>query len=89
MWVISPCFLQALQQRHLIDERWCDLRIPESQEGSSGRSEDCKIFVARLSELITEEDLKEHFGKFGEVTDVFYPKTPFKGFAFVSFVEAK
>ena len=47
-----------------------------------------KIFVARLSETITADDLKEHFEKFGPVTDVYIPK-PFRSFAFVTFQESK
>ena len=43
-----------------------------------------KIFVDRLSETITPDDLKEHFEKFGPVTDVYIPK-PFRSFAFVTF----
>ncbi len=51
-------------------------------------SASCKIFVARLSESITADDLKEHFEKFGAVTDVYIPK-PFRAFAFVTFQESK
>ena len=40
--------------------------------------------MARLSETITADDLKEHFEKFGPVTDVYIPK-PFRSFAFVTF----
>ena len=47
-----------------------------------------KIFVSRLSETITADDLKEHFEKFGPVTDVYIPK-PFRSFAFVTFQESK
>ena len=35
---------------------------------------------------MTAEDLREYFGKFGEVTDVFIPK-PFRAFAFVTFLD--
>ena len=43
-----------------------------------------KIFVARLSETITADDLKVFFEKFGPVTDIYTPK-PFRSFAFVAF----
>lgn len=33
-----------------------------------------------------KEDLSEYFGKYGEVADVFFPQTPFRGFAFLTFV---
>ena len=59
--------------------------VPESQELKHAKaSSSCKIFVARLSETITADDLKEHFEKFGPVTDVYIPK-PFRSFAFVTF----
>lgn len=45
-----------------------------------------KIFVARCTEDITNEDLKEYFEEFGDVTDTFIPK-PFRAFAFVTFTD--
>lgn len=45
-----------------------------------------KIFVGHCTEDITEDDLSDYFGKYGEVTDSFIPK-PFRGFAFVTFNE--
>jgi hypothetical protein len=78
--------------RHLIDERWCDVKFPDSQlqqvEVVRKKEDQCKIFVARISETIKADDLREHFDQFGQVTDVFYPE-PFRSFAFVTFVEAK
>jgi TAR DNA-binding protein 43 len=44
------------------------------------------VFVGRCTEDITADDLKDYFGKFGEVTDVFIPK-PFRAFAFVTFLD--
>jgi hypothetical protein len=41
-----------------------------------------KIFVGRVTENITKEDLMEHFNNFGQVTDVYIPN-PFRHFAFV------
>ena len=76
---------KVLLTRHMIQERWCDVKVPESQELKHAKaSSSCKIFVARLSETITADDLKEHFEKFGPVTDVYIPK-PFRSFAFVTF----
>jgi len=80
---------KVLLTRHMIQERWCDVKVPESQELKHAKvSSSCKIFVARLSETITADDLKEHFEKFGPVTDVYIPK-PFRSFAFVTFQESK
>lgn len=80
---------KVLLTRHMIKERWCDVKVPESQELKNARATaSCKIFVARLSESITTDDLRQHFDKFGEVTDIYIPK-PFRAFAFVTFHDSK
>jgi len=45
-----------------------------------------KIFVARCTEDLTNDDLRSYFEEFGEVVDVFIPK-PFRAFAFVTFAD--
>ena len=76
---------KVLLTRHMVQDRWCDVKVPESQELKTAKTNaSCKIFVSRLSETITADDLKEHFEKFGPVTDVYIPK-PFRSFAFVTF----
>ena len=106
--------MRVLAQRHMIDGRWCDVKIPNSkvslflwvqqfkhvniqfaclyrkatvllQEGNV-QQVPCKVFVGRCTDDMTAEDLREYFGKFGEVTDVFIPK-PFRAFAFVTFLD--
>lgn len=83
---------KVLLQRHMIDGRWCDIKIPDSKQQEKGRKKDdkssCKIFVGRVSETLTAEDLKDHFETFGQVTDVYIP-TPHRQFAFVQFSESK
>merc|ERR1719427_293786 len=82
---------KVLQQRHMIDGRWCDIKIPDSQDRKNGTGKDkssCKIFVGRVTESLTKEDLREHFNSFGFVTDVYIP-TPFRQFAFVQFSESR
>merc|ERR1719481_674487 len=76
---------RVLSQRHMIDGRWCDVKIPNSKEGQVQRVP-CKVFVGRCTEDMTGDDLKEYFSKFGEVTDVFIPK-PFRAFAFITFLD--
>jgi len=78
---------KVISQRHLIDGRWCDVRVPNSKGGDMNSEVSKKIFVGRVSEELTKADLKEYFSKFGEVTDVFIPK-PHRGFAFVSFCDS-
>jgi len=76
---------KVVAQRHNIDGRWCDVRIPNSKGGDSEVSK--KIFVGRVAEEVTKQDLKDYFSQFGEVTDVFVPK-PHRAFAFVTFADA-
>ena len=82
--------MQVLLQRHMIDGRWCDIKIPDSQDKREGNKDksSCKIFVGRVTENLTKEDLRDHFEAFGQVTDVYIP-TPFRQFAFVQFSESK
>lgn len=80
---------KVLLQRHLIQERWCDVKVPDSQQLKINKQAvSCKVFVGGITEGITADDLKEHFETFGAVTDIYVPK-PFRSFAFVNFVESK
>ena len=74
----------------MIDGRWCDLKVPDSQDKKDGKPDksSCKIFVGRVTENLSKEDLRDHFEAFGQVTDVYIP-TPFRQFAFVQFSECK
>lgn len=45
-----------------------------------------KVFIGRVTENITGEDLRNYFCKFGEIIDVYTPK-PFRAFAFLSFAD--
>lgn len=78
---------KLLSMRHFIDGRWCDVRIPLSKaEAEATRQAHLsrKIFVGRLPDDITTDDLRNHFSEYGTLTDVFIPK-PFRNFAFVTF----
>jgi len=77
--------MRVLAQRHMIDGRWCDVKIPNSKEGQV-QQVPCKVFVGRCTEDMTADDLKDYFSNYGEVTDVFIPK-PFRAFAFVTFLD--
>ncbi|KAH7299070.1 hypothetical protein KP509_25G071400 [Ceratopteris richardii] len=50
-----------------------------------------KIFVGKLPSETTTEDLRQYFGNFGRISDVFLPKDPkgrgHRGFAFVTFMD--
>lgn len=77
--------LRVLGQRHNIEGRWCEVKVPNSKEGSV-QQVPCKVFVGRCTEDLSQEDLRDYFTKFGEVTDVFIPK-PFRAFSFVTFLD--
>lgn len=77
--------IRCMSQRHNIDGRWCDVTIPNSNEGAQ-QVVSRKVFIARCTEDITADDLKSYFNQFGDVVDVFIPK-PFRSFAFVTFSE--
>ncbi|XP_037085397.1 TAR DNA-binding protein 43-like [Pollicipes pollicipes] len=78
--------MRVLSQRHMIDGRWCDVKIPNSRSMEGQQHQvPCKVFVGRCSDDMTPDDLRDYFGQFGEVTDVFIPK-PFRAFAFVTFL---
>ncbi|CAG2176166.1 unnamed protein product [Oppiella nova] len=84
--------IKVVSKRHCIDGRWCDVRIPISKEGLGfdyKTSEfNRKIFVGRLSEDLSTDDLRDYFAKYGEICDVFIPK-PFRAFAFVTFYDSE
>lgn len=76
--------MRVLATRHLIDGRWCEVKVPNSK--GMVHQVPCKVFVGRCTEDLTADDLREYFTKFGEVTDVFIPK-PFRAFSFVTFLD--
>ncbi|CAL9164763.1 uncharacterized protein LOC135666475 [Musa acuminata AAA Group] len=50
-----------------------------------------KIFVGRLPQEASAEDLRQYFGRFGRIVDVYVPKDPkrsgHRGFGFVTFAD--
>ncbi|XP_017468254.1 PREDICTED: TAR DNA-binding protein 43 isoform X3 [Rhagoletis zephyria] len=76
--------MRVLSSRHLIDGRWCEVKVPNSK--GMMHQVPCKVFVGRCTEDLSADDLRDYFSKFGEVTDVFIPK-PFRAFSFVTFLD--
>ncbi|KAG7261138.1 hypothetical protein CRUP_005286 [Coryphaenoides rupestris] len=72
---------KVVSQRHMIDGRWCDCKLPNSKAGPDEPMRSRKIFVGRCTEDMTTDELRQFFMQYGEVTDVFIPK-PFRAFAF-------
>uniref|UniRef100_A0A672Q360 TAR DNA-binding protein 43 n=1 Tax=Sinocyclocheilus grahami TaxID=75366 RepID=A0A672Q360_SINGR len=77
---------KVMSQRHMIDGRWCDCKLPNSKQGPDEPMRSRKVFVGRCTEDITADELRQFFMQYGEVTDVFIPK-PFRAFAFVTFAD--
>ncbi|GAA50476.1 TAR DNA-binding protein 43 [Clonorchis sinensis] len=74
----------CLAERHMIDGRLCDVRIPLSKQEGDRQEVSRKIHVGNLPESIGADALRQHFLQYGLVIDVFIPK-PFRSFAFVTF----
>ncbi|CAA3007249.1 heterogeneous nuclear ribonucleo A1-like 2 [Olea europaea subsp. europaea] len=59
--------------------------------GEAARGMGKKIFVGRLPQEASVEDLRQYFGRFGRILDVYVPKDPkrtgHRGFGFVTFAE--
>lgn len=59
--------------------------------GESARGMGKKIFVGRLPQEANSDDLRQYFGRFGRILDVYIPKDPkrtgHRGFGFVTFAE--
>ncbi|XP_072035788.1 TAR DNA-binding protein 43-like isoform X2 [Amphiura filiformis] len=79
--------MKVVAQRHMIDGRWCDVKIPDSRVGRN-EADAKKMFIGRITADMTDEDLYTYFSTYGEVTDVYFPK-PCRGFAFVTFSNAE
>lgn len=77
---------KVVAQRHMIDGRWCDCKLPNSKQGPDEPTRCRKVFVGRCTEDMTTDDLRQFFMQYGEVTDVFIPK-PFRAFSFVTFAD--
>ncbi|KAK7586238.1 hypothetical protein V9T40_004114 [Parthenolecanium corni] len=78
--------VRVMLQRHQIDGRWCDVRVPVSKD-TVGKKSPYKVFIGQCTEDLTEDILREYFSQFGEISDLYVPK-PFRAFAFVTFVES-
>ena len=57
------------------------IKEPETEE-----KDQRKVVIIFRNEKITEEELRQHFEKYGRVTDVYVPQ-PFKFFGFVTFAK--
>lgn len=65
----------------------------QATAGIPGKDDERKLFVGGLSRNTTENELREHFGKFGEIESVSVKIDPYtgvsRGFAFMVFTNPK
>ncbi|XP_072173764.1 heterogeneous nuclear ribonucleoprotein A1-like 2 isoform X1 [Diadema setosum] len=77
---------------HALDGRDIDVKRALSKEDAGPKEPVTKAFVGGLAPETTEEDLREHFSKFGNVIEVTIPKRSNedkkRGFGFVSFEDS-
>jgi len=88
---------RVLAERHWIEGRSCDVKVPQSRTsgmddvvlpGANQPHLSRRVFVGRVTEDITRDDLQDYFSKYGEITDIFVPK-PHRMFAFVTFTDSE
>lgn len=77
--------VRVMLERHNIEGRWCDVRIPNSKDKYVNKVPR-KVFIGQVSEDVDEDALRDYFIKFGEISDLFLPR-PHRGFAFVTFTD--
>jgi RNA recognition motif-containing protein len=69
-----------------IEGRTVQVKKPHSQQQGQ---ESCRVFVGRLNETITKEDVTHHFSQFGTVQDTYYDHAGRKQYGFVTFEDAE
>jgi len=74
---------------HIFNGRRYYIQIANKSKGMNGENERSnhvrvKLFVGHIPAEADESDLREHFGKYGVLKDVYIPK-PNKGYGFVEF----
>jgi len=74
---------KVLKMNHSILGRRCEVRLPKRKDEMP-----LKLFVGRLPDGTTKENLTEYFESYGDLTDVYIPN-PFRGFGFVTFASSE
>jgi len=72
----------ALNGEHSIMGRTVEIRLSKKKE------EPIKLFVGRIPDGTSADELKTHFNGFGDVDDAYIP-TPFRGFGFVTYLSSE
>jgi len=71
---------EALKGHHEIDGRKLEIRLSKKKDEVP-----IKLFVGRLASGTTQEDVHDYFSEFGDLTDIYVPSNPFRGFGFVTY----
>ncbi|XP_050439231.1 TAR DNA-binding protein 43-like [Adelges cooleyi] len=77
--------VRAMLDSHVINGRRCELKFPNMKDPIV--NEEKRIFIEKLTESITQEDLEEYFKQFGDIVEVCIPR-PFKNIGYVSFAKS-
>jgi len=73
---------KALNGHHRMMGRMLEVKLSKKKETPM------KLFVGRIPHGVTQEELKNYFLEFGEISDTYIPP-PFRGFGFVTFVSSE
>lgn len=82
---------KVLEDEHVIDGRTVEVKrtVPREDASSKGGSKTKKIFVGGIPPSFTEDELKEHFGSYGNVVEhqimLDHSTGRSRGFGFVTF----
>ena len=76
---------KVIEESHEINGKNIQVKVPDSQQGDK---ELRKLYVCYHEPSLTDIQLKEHFEKYGDISEVYIPK-PWRHFCFVTFCEAK
>merc|ERR1712080_724638 len=71
---------EALKGHHEIEGRKLEIKLSKRKDGIP-----MKLFIGRLANGTTQEDVNDYFSDFGDMSDVFVPSNPFRGFGFVTY----
>lgn len=84
---------KQLQQQQNSNEGGGGGEKQQATAGIPGKDDERKLFVGGLTRNTTENELREYFGKFGEIESVSIKMDPYtgvsRGFAFMVFQNAK
>jgi len=68
---------EALEREHYIEDRKLTIKMSEK------KTNPIKLFVGALPKTVTQDEVKEYFEAWGDMSDVFVPNA--RGFAFITY----